>query len=72
MTEKDKLNLVVLYDVCNEIIDDTKTKSVALWELVKLTDRITDSFVGEIEGYRSYKEYDILCDSMYKELSKLA
>lgn len=73
MKEKDKMNLVVLFDVCNEIIEDTSTNSVAIREVFKMVDRLTNIIDWqEMEGIRSTETYDILCDDLYKSLSKLA
>ena len=73
MKEKDKMNLVVLFDICNEIIEDTNTNSVAIREVFKMVDRLTNIIDWqEMEGIRSTETYDILYDDLYKSLSKLA
>lgn len=74
MTKKDKLNAVVLYDVIEEIKDDTNTDSIVLDKILQTMDILTSDYMNpaEMEGLRDSETYYNLFDSMYKELSKLA
>lgn len=72
MEFRDKVSLVILYDVCNEIIDETSTKSVALYKMAEMANRLTDIIVDEMEAIRDTTDYKFLYGSMKKELKKLA
>ena len=65
------LKKTVMYDVLNDIMDNTHTNSDSIRSMYILFDRLTDGNI-DLEGERSKKEYDLLYDSLYKELSKLA
>lgn len=69
MTEN--LKKTVMYDVLNDIMDNTHTNSDLIRSMYSLADRLTDGDI-DLEGERSKEEYDLLYDSLYKELSKLA
>ena len=69
LSNKDKFNAIVLYDVLTELYT---SENAVISKLYITVDRLTDEVVNEMESIREKEEYKPLYESMLKELSKLA
>ena len=72
LSDKDKFNAIVLYDVLTELYTPNKAENAVISKLYTTVDRLTDEVVNEMESIREKEEYKPLYESLLKELSKLA